>query len=275
MKWVGLLILLPALAFGQPVSDNPFDHTRQLFRSFASTEGSTTPSTAEFERYLTKLGDRRGSSSNDVKFLETTFYKTHRQWLRHFNEHSGFTALVNTGDYNCLTATAFYALILDYFRFDYKIIETNYHIFLLINTSAGHVLLETTDPAEGFIEDASKIQARINEYSKNNIPKDNTDQYFKFQTQLYNEVNAEQLVGLLHYNLAVQAYNAGKDNLAIEHLEKASNYYYSNRTKEFTRLLLIRLMRQAPDRDLNTLARRVKSINEKANQTQPVSLKKF
>jgi hypothetical protein len=276
MRWAGLIFLVPVLVFGQsPASQNSFEHTRQLLASFVSTETSNDFSTAEFERYLLKLSDRRSSSKSDAQFLETVFYKTHRQWLKHFNEQSGFAALLNTGDYNCLTATALYASILDYFQVKYKIIETNYHIFLLINSSDGDVLLETTDPAAGYIKNPSKIQAKINEYSRNSIPKDDTDKYFKFQTQLYNEVNLDQLVGLLYYNLAVQAYNSGKNSLAIEHLERASNYYYSNRTKELTRLLLLRLMRQAPDRDLNTLARRVKSINDKGTQAAAVTTKSF
>ena len=124
---------------------------------------------------------------------------------------------------------------------DYKVIETNYHIFLLTKTSQGvaHVF-ETTDPTTGFVSDPKEIDKRIAQYRENRIQLDASNKtYYRYKVDLFNEVDLDQMLGLLHYNLSIQAYNSHKFPVAIEQLEHATKLYHSPRIEEFSKIILL------------------------------------
>jgi hypothetical protein len=165
-------------------------------------------------------------------------------------------------------------LIFNYFSINYKIIETNYHIFILAQTSEGEVLLETTDPLGGFVSNESAIEAKITAYQSNALPSESTKTAYRFSSSLYNEVSLDQLVGLLHYNLAVDAYNHGEITNSVGHLEQASQFYYSKRTKEFSELLLLKVQRTV-QKDKQQVIARIQRINQVAGNTIFATSKAF
>ena len=55
-------------------------------------------------------------------------------------------------------------------------------------------------------------------------------------------VNLDEVLGLLHYNLAIVAFNAKDLTLTIDHLGKAMELYESPRIEEFSRIVLLTIM---------------------------------
>jgi hypothetical protein len=99
--------------------------------------------------------------------------------------------------------------LLDHFNVPYKIIETNYHIFLVAQTDKGSVLFETTDPANGFVTNNEEIKDRIARYRQNSIRSAASSKaYYRYNFDLYKVVNLDEVVGLLYYNLSIVAFNA-------------------------------------------------------------------
>lgn len=84
-----------------------------------------------------------------------------------FKEYEAYASLDETfdnGSYNCLTGIILFSLILHHYTIDHQVIETNYHIFILAETSEGQILLEATHPLNGFVTSAKDIEARITIY---------------------------------------------------------------------------------------------------------------
>ncbi len=102
------------------------------------------------DNFILRLEEKRTPS--DINFLRKAFIETHRKFLKKYSQYSDISQVFTTGKYDCLTATSIYSVVLDRLNFDYNIIETNYHIFIVVNTSHGEVLLETTDLWNGFAE---------------------------------------------------------------------------------------------------------------------------
>ena len=235
------LFLVPLFALGQEVdyTANPRTKIEYYLGAYNQADGSSSYS-AQVLSFVEKLDRKRSSFSKTEEFLEYIFAKTHQRFLKHYTEYASFGETLNHGTYNCLTGTALYALILDHFDLDYQVIETNYHIFLLTNTGEGRVLFETTDPINGFVSDSQEIQRRINYYKENRIQQvESSKTYYHYKVDLYNVVNLDQMLGLLHYNLSIVAYNQQNLPAAIQHLSKAMELHNSPRIEEFSKIILL------------------------------------
>lgn len=236
---VAVLLFLPILAEAQgggslPASSSP---TKYYVNLYTASNGAVVSATG-FMAFVGRLEKKRPSLSDDHEFVRYLFYKTHQKVLRQYRAQSTFDKALSRGEYNCLTGTAVYGMLLSHFGIPYRIIETNYHIFVLAETNKGQVLLEATDPLDGFADKPAAIEKRIATYRQNEISQvAGGKKGYLFNFDLYNEVTLDQLLGLLHYNLAIDYYNHGKIQQALTHLDKALDLYNSPRIEEFTRVM--------------------------------------
>ena len=192
---------------------------------------------AAFQKLVTQLDSRRSNWSDD-RFIAHVFSKTHRHLLKNYRSDASFVDLLETGDYNCLTGTGLYAILLDYFDIPYTITETNYHIFLIAETNSGRYLFEATDPLGGFLAGGRLIDSRIEEYRQTDQELNAIDGQYEFRNKIFNTVSLVELAGLLFYNQAVNAYNNHQLEMAVDFLDTASQLYYSTRIEEMSQLIL-------------------------------------
>lgn len=246
------LIILPTLAVGQSA----------VFVDLIATS-SIKPSIKESNKlnhHVESLQKKRGSS--DKKLLKAIFKTTHQQFLKSYSQYADLGEVFTSGKFDCLTATALFSVVLDQMNFTYKIIETNYHIFILVDTTDGQVLLETTDRLFGFIQDSQEIEKRIRSYRQNAIVASSSDKmYYHYSFNLFHEVGQYQLAGLLYFNQAIKAYNHG-DLLACAYLlEKSKTIYESPRVEELAIVLVRSILESNLSADLkNQIIHQYKDI---------------
>jgi hypothetical protein len=178
------------------------------------------------------------------------FAKTHQNYLKKYVQYASVDELFTSGSYHCLTGTILYSLILTELGIEHEVIETNYHIFLIAQTSEGEVLIETTDPASGFVDSPFAIEQRINSYKQQNLEASNTKfSYYKFNAAIFNRVDLAEMKGLLCYNASVDLFNQKKLKESVHYLVKANQYYSSARIDEFSQLLLLALQQSTLEPD--------------------------
>jgi hypothetical protein len=245
MRWIVAIFFVPVIVLAQsPERFLPNPKVASYLQAYRSTSGEQTGSSEKIFEFLNKLSEKRTAYKNDRAFLSHIFSKTHQRFLKNYADPSSFNDLLKNGDYNCLTGTALYALILEHLHFNYQVIETNHHIFLLVAAENSQVLFEATDPLTGFESDQEAIEKRISSYRKIS-PEASADQnkkIYQFSVSLYNSVNLDEILGLLHYNLSVQAYNKNDLMASVDQLEKAYRYYHSLRLEEFTQIVSLTVL---------------------------------
>jgi hypothetical protein len=243
--WGFVLWLFPAVVFGRAITgpaSAPEDKLAYYVNLYRSA-GTSNKESDDLAVFVNKLEQKQSSFKRTSDFLEFIFNKTHQKFLKSFSEYASFPEMLDKGKYNCLTGTALYALLLDHFDIRYQIIETNYHIFLLAQTDNGSILFETTDPASGFVTNEKEIKNRIASYRQNSIQAAASSKtYYRYNFDLYKVVNLDEVLGLLHYNLAIVAFNAKDLAVTIDHLGKAMELYESPRIEEFSRIVLLTIM---------------------------------
>lgn len=238
-----IIYFLPLFLSAQESINAKSDRFNIYLEKYLETNAGEKATANNFISFIDKLDDKK-SSTSDVDFLKLVFNKIHKKFLKSYKDYASFGELFTSGNYNCLTATALYTLVLDHFDYDYKVVETNYHIFILVNGERGRVLLETTDPQNGFVENESLIEERIKQYRANTIQEEASSKrtYYDFQFDLYKEVNLNELTGLLYYNLAVDAFNKNQIDQSVSLLDQAIVHYKSERIEEFSRVILLQLI---------------------------------
>lgn len=225
----GVLMLISSLAIGQKSI---------LLANYSITDGSNDGS--EYQQKVELLVQKLEAKAkkSDRQFLKNVFNITHRQLLKEYVQYAGFGDIFEAGKYDCLTATALYSVVLNQLGYKHRIIETNYHIFLLVDTEEGQVLMESTDPIDGFEYQPEKIESRIAQYKLDQEKIAASELNYSFTYTLFDEVSPSELTGLLYYNQCVKAFNAQQWNEAIQLLEASKVYYNSPRIAEMESLLI-------------------------------------
>jgi hypothetical protein len=264
---VVVVLFLPILAIAQDfrTTSQAKLTTQEYLDLYSASDFSHNRSHDEFFGFIDKAESKRSMFRDDQAFIQHLFVKAHQKFLRDYEQYATFGQLFVKGKYNCLTGTAVYALLLDHFNIDYSITETNYHIFLTAKTSSGNVLIEATDPTQGFVTDPALIEKRIQAYRQNeNAVAERGKKNYYYSFSLYNEVTLLQLAGLLHYNIAIGNYNDHEFGHAINHLDSALALYDSPRIEEFSRVLLLTVAESGLDKTMKELyMKKVQTIRKK------------
>lgn len=245
-----VLFVMPFLGWGQVnlIARRSTDKLGQYVYTYSQVGGNTY-SIPDLSNFIKKL-ERKEIQKKDTEFIRLLYSKTRHEFLKHYAEYASFSETISKGRYNCLTGTALYALLLEHFGIDYKIIETNYHIFLLAYVGEGKILFEATDPLNGFVENPKDIGNRIKQYKQNRVEETAADKkYYRYNFELYNEVTLDQMEGLLHFNLSIVAYNQQDLSAAIHHLGNALELYNSPRITEFSSILLLSVLESKLDKE--------------------------
>lgn len=268
--FIGLIFLLPALAIANGDAGKNFSVETNL-KAFLSAGHYNANSIKSFESFLNKLDKKNASVKSERAFIRYVFEKTHQRFLKNYEAYASLDETFDNGSYNCLTGTILFSLILHHYNIDHQVIETNYHIFILAETEEGEILLEATDPLNGFVTSAKEIEDRINLYKQNQLQEQQQDKsYYKFRFELYNEVSLDELRGLAYYNNAVNSFNHKNLEVAVQNLVRANELYSSYRIDEFSQILLLSL--QQSELDLKTKENCMNTILLLRQKSLPVIL---
>jgi hypothetical protein len=234
MRGVQIIFLLGLLFWGLPGLTQP-----PLNEWLSISNASAEEKEKAYQRVQSLVKSIKEYPASEQRTLQRIFHRVHATFLKRYESYTDFHTLFADGTYDCLTATALFSYVLTELKYDFTIIETNYHIFILVETARGRVMLETTDRVGGFETDLERIANRTGEYRKSAPLATQPDQLsYQYTFSLYHAVSPEKLTGLLIYNQAVKAYNGGDWLACARALEKAYAAYATPRCKELSDILV-------------------------------------
>ncbi|WPP52390.1 hypothetical protein [Catalinimonas niigatensis] len=222
--------------------------SQELFSLFLGVNPQITTVEAveykeDIESFIQKLAKKQSRYRSEKQFLKYAFYKIHNRYLKRYTDHTDLYDLLNKGQYDCITGSAFYALILNALNIEYTIHELPYHVYLLVQlkNEKGNILLESTDARSGFVEDPERITQIMEMYAQD-IPSEKADHY-TYSFEINAEIELKQLAALNYYNEAVVYYNQQNLKQATHYLNYASQLYPARRM-ETLRMLIDEVTKQ-------------------------------
>jgi len=183
------------------------------------------------------------------KDLKKIYKDVHDAFLTKYVDNPSFGQLFIDGNYNCATATALYALLLDKLKINYSIRQTPVHVYIVAEPATLNILFETTAPGSKPVEITEKSKAAYVTYLYNNklISKEeynSDDKNELFEKHFYSDelIDKKKLAGLLYYNRGVEAMTEEHYNEAYKNFEKASFLYPDKKITYFTFLCLANII---------------------------------
>lgn len=218
--------------------DNASLITRLMCTDASANEELINDFNQSFQKTLNRYKKKLQRSANEQYFVKHMFYSVHRKALKRYDQYVSFANTASTGKYDCLTASTLYAMYLSELQFDFDVVETEYHIYLKVYTAGGVVLLETTDPLEGYIVAEEEIKRAESNYATaaaGNFMGVANNQAERGEV-INTGVTFTELIGLHYYNQAIAAWNNNNTSTARALIGKAYRLYPSKRVASLKKL---------------------------------------
>lgn len=178
------------------------------------------------------------SSKSRKKQIKIIYKYVHDALLKKYVEKAFFNDQFINGTYNCVTATALFALVLDHFNIPFLIKEMPTHVYIVGDPGASDVLIETTLPSQGAVYFDEKYKKEFVMYLVNNkiVSQDEFNQHsidYLFNEHFDQNKNIDliQLAALLYYNNGIFKFQASNFKESARSFEKAYLLYPSNSIK--------------------------------------------
>ncbi len=209
--------------------ENPY----LLFRAVQAEKSISDQIWNDLVAELDQKFDKKGTHLN---VLRQVFQKSHQQLFKTYQQHSTFNEMLQEGKFDCVSASGALALLLDRYEFDYKVVETDYHVFIVVNFEGNEIILESTLPIGGMITTPSEVASYLEGYKADDsiqlkslnrrlgAPKADLS-----DNSIFRQVNLRQLAGLQYYNDAISHFNEQNFGIAASQLTKALKLYDSDR----------------------------------------------
>lgn len=172
------------------------------------------------------------NKKTNAKKVKSLYETIHKELLDKYEAKNNFSNLINTGSYNCVTATALYALAFEKLDIPYVLQEKPTHVYALAYPATEQILVESTDPISGFISFNERFKSMYIERMTNAKVIGSEERNNKSIENLFNEyyfkdtdVNIVELIGIQYMNQGVYAMNKMKQSEALMHFEKAYLFY--------------------------------------------------
>lgn len=203
----------------------------------------------DFAAYLTLNGSKK--RKNLKKFIEFVFQETHSKFFKLYKNNISFDRIFTDGTYNCLTASALYALLFERLNIRYQIKETPEHVYLVADPEHLAIMVESTQPNAGyFVPDEKFKKSFVNELVKNKIItsddvlNEGVERIFVARFYNSNPITLPQLIGLQYSNAALAYSQMEEMPKAWQEIEKAYYIYPCERTKHLRRLFYASILEE-------------------------------
>lgn len=192
-----------------------------------------------------ELDKKKAKTKNELNLLRHIFQKSHKSLLKDYVKHSTFNEMLKDGKFDCVSGSATLGMLLDRYSYDYNIVETDYHVFIVVNVKDKNIILESTLPIGGMITSPSDVQAYLESYKTVEFAQLSslTERLGNPELDLsdhaiFRKVSLTQLAGLQYYNDAITHFNEQSFGLASKQLSKAMLLYDSDRIKNLRELAI-------------------------------------
>jgi hypothetical protein len=215
------------------------------------------------------------------KQIKEIYSEVHNRFFKKYTEEAYFPDIFKNGTYNCVTASALYALVLDHFKIEYLIKETPNHVYIIADPNSTSFLMETTLPSKGVVEFDDRFKKNYVDYlvsnkiiSQNEYKTNSINDLFEKNFKMDKTISINQLAALQYYNKGIFTNNTANYPVSAANFEKANIIFPSNNIKYlYSNALLVLLNEQNSKKkfDGKTLA---KYINTNRTNNEAIQLSK-
>tara|TARA_R110002126_G_scaffold35949_2_gene109893 strand:+ start:1850 stop:3358 length:1509 start_codon:yes stop_codon:yes gene_type:complete len=174
----------------------------------------------------TKIKDR----DSNKKKAETIFNYLHENVFIRYNLNSEVNDLLNSQTYNCVTATSFFISMAEEFEIPFTIYETPAHVYASISHRNDEIIVELTDPRDGFDFGSNMealLQTLVNSklISRDELAEKGPEELYREYVAKTIPISKKKLLAIQYYNEALIKSNSEDYDAAYNQMNKAIALY--------------------------------------------------
>ena len=191
----------------------------------ANKPESIIESLNDFLKSLEKSGIRNFTEKKKIKEISK---KVNSTFLKKYTSTVLFSDIFTNGNYNCITASALYALVFDYFNVNYSIKKKPQDVYLIADPNGEQVVIESDNPSKNFTVNDEQYKKSYVDYLRERrlISEDEYKSYTisDLFDKTYNQtisISLYQLAAIQYYNSGVLSAMSSDFQESLKYLEKA------------------------------------------------------
>jgi len=199
-----------------------------------------------YKNFYSVLQGKKFNTKNPDKKIKIIYPAVHEYFLKKYSANEYFPIVFKTGLYNCVTASALYAMVFNHYKIPYKVMASSQHTYLIANPGESSIVIETTNPNfELSIFNGEFKQNYVNYLltskliSEDEVKSKSTEEIFEERYKKVNEVRFSNLIGIQYYNKAVLALQNNNIKPAYELGKKAYFFYPDLKTRTLLNVSLL------------------------------------
>ena len=196
------------------------------------------------------------NSKSEAKKVKYVYEYVHQHFLKVYKLQNSFADIFTKGEYNCVSASALYAIIFTKLEIPYNIIEAPKHVYLITYPQSFKILIETTSPEKGYFQFSDNF---VNQYVKNLYSSkliSKTEYESNTSNDLFNKyyfdskgLSLIELVSVQYSNYAIYHLEEKQYDEALNEIKKA---YYLNQSDRHQYILKSTLIHQLQNNKYDT-----------------------
>jgi hypothetical protein len=214
---------------------------------------------------------------SEVKLMKELHKKVHERFLGTYLYVSPFNKIFETGQYNCVSATALFALVLEELDIPYAIQEQPNHVYIMAYPDTKAISVEMTALRDAYYlparKDVSKSVAVLVELgltTREAILQQGSLQIYNAFYNTNSVVDLKQLAGIQYFNEAITAANENEFEKAFDAICKTEKLYNVAKTQVFKTELLYSLLDEAKFDSMKDIGYLISYANLKKNDESQV-----
>jgi hypothetical protein len=235
------------IAFSEFIKEKESGYILNLFLTPYNKNGvvnteSIHKAVNECVNYL-KIETANKSEPKKIKYI---YEYVHKAFLKVYKLKNSFSDIFEKGEYNCVSASALYAVIFSKLGIAFQIMETPQHVYLVALSNTEKILIETTSPEKGyyqFSDDFIKkyVTSLLNSKIISKQESDTTTATRLFNKYYFSSENISliQLAGLQHNNFGLYYAEDKKYEESISEFKKAYFLYPCERNRFMLKSVLM------------------------------------
>lgn len=196
----------------------------------------------------------------EAKKIKIIYTYVHKEFLKVYKLRNSFIDIFETGEFNCVSASALYAVILSKLSIPYQIKETPTHVYLVAYPNSSKIMIETTAAQNGYYQFkfafVNKFVANL--YESKLITKEEyetvpANELFNKYFFTSEDITLLQLTGLQYSNFAIYHLDDEALKEANEEVKKAYFIYPDQRHKYILESTLSALIAKSGYQDMESV----------------------
>lgn len=186
---------------------------------------------------------------SNAKKIKKIYNDTQSKYLKYYSLYSFFPDISKKGQFNCVSGSALYAVILDELKIPYQIIEIPNHVYLVAYPGLNDIAIESTSSKNGVYAWTENNKQFAIAYLINNDKVSLEEVKYKGMDAVINEYfesnvyeNFESIVGMQLFNRALLLSDRNDFTGALESIRLSEQYYTSDKVQLLCGGILLNLL---------------------------------